>query len=148
MYKNYIILDILQKEFGTLSKLRKCDALEIGCNIGQESRFFCNFLKTYIATNINKIRITEAQKLTHPLYENLTFIVDDIVKSKITNKFNIIIAKNVIHFTGKKINIAFDNMMKCLKKNGIIIISEPIIKPYGWNDETLNKTSDKFDKSK
>ena len=33
MYKNYIILDILQKEFGTLSKLRKCDALEIGCNI-------------------------------------------------------------------------------------------------------------------
>ena len=146
MYKNYIILDILKKEYGTLSKLRKCDALEIGCNTGQESRFFCNFLKTYIATNINKIRITEAQKLTHPLYENLTFIVDDIVKSKITNKFNIIIAKNVIHFTGKKINIAFDNMMKCLKKNGIIIISEPIIKPDGWIDEILNEKSDKFDK--
>ena len=34
------------------------------------------------------------------------------------------------------------------KKNGIIIISEPIIKPNGWIDDTLNKTSDKFDKSK
>ena len=147
MYKNYIILDILKKEYGTLSKLRKYDAYEIGCYTGNASRFFCNFLKTYIATDINKIRITEAQKLTHSLYENLTFIVDDIVESKITNKFNIIIASNVIHFTGKKINIAFDNMTKCLKKNGIIIISEPIIKSDGWMDETLNKKSDKFDKS-
>ena len=68
MYKNYIILDILKKEYGTLSKLRKYDAYEIGCYTGNASRFFCNFLKTYIATDINKIRISEAQKLTHSLY--------------------------------------------------------------------------------
>lgn len=147
MYKIYIILDILKQKYGTLSKLRKCDTLEIGCRHGHESRFICNFMKTYTATDINKNSITEAQKLTHPLFENLTFIVDNIVESKITNKFNIIIAKNVIHFTGKKINIAFDNMIKCLKKDGIIIISEPMIKPDGWNDDALNKKSDKFDKS-
>lgn len=38
---------------------------------------------------------------------------------------------NGIHFMEQKINIAFDNMIKMLKKYGIIIIIEPIIKPYG-----------------
>ena len=46
---------------------------------------------------------------------------------------------NVIHFMEQKINIAFDNMIKMLKKDGIIIIIEPIIKPYGWQDDRLNK---------
>ena len=87
------------------------------------------------------------KKITHSLYENLTFVVDNIIESKINKKFNIIIAKNIIHFTEKKINIAFNNIYKLLKKNGIIIISEPIIKPDGWIDDTLNKKSDKFDKS-
>jgi SAM-dependent methyltransferase len=147
MYKAYIILDILKEKYGTLNKLRKCDVLEIGCGNGRDSKFFCNFSKTYIATDKSKAKINEAENLKHPLYENLTFMVNDIVESKITNKFNIIIAINVIHFTGNKINIAFDNMMKCLKKDGIIIITEPHIKPVNWGDESLNKKSDKFDKS-
>lgn len=147
MYKINVILDILKKKYVTLSKLRKCDALEIGCGYGNESRFLCNFLKTYKATDKSETIINEAKKMTHPLYENLTFVVDNIVESKITDKFNIIIAKNVIHFMNKKINIAFENMIKFLKKDGIIIIIEPIIKPDGWIDEALNKKSDKFDKS-
>ena len=147
MYRNNIILDILKEKFGTLNKLRKCDALEVGCSNGRESRFFCNFFKTYIATDKSKADINKAEKLTHPLYENLTFMVNDIVESNITNKFNIIIASNVIHFTGNKINIAFDNMMKCLKKDGIIIITEPHIKPINWMDDKFNNKSEKFDKS-
>jgi len=147
MYRNNIILDILKEKFGTLNKLRKCDALEVGCSNGRESRFFCNFFKTYIATDKSKPLINEAEKLTHPLYENLTFMVNDIVESNITNKFNIIIANNVIHFTENKINIAFDNMMKCLKKDGIIIITEPHIKPINWVDDKFNNKSEKFDKS-
>ena len=60
MLKSNIILDILKKEYNTLNKLRKCDAYEIGCGIGYDSRFFCNFMKTYIATDKLKIKITEA----------------------------------------------------------------------------------------
>ena len=117
MYKNYIILDILKNKYDTLNKLRKCNAIEIGCCCNShDSRFFCNFFKSYIATDKSDIKINESIKLTHLLYENLIFIVDDIIESKLTKKFNIIIAKNVIHFTEQKINIAFDNMIKMLKK--------------------------------
>ena len=147
MNKNDIIVDILKNKYGTLNKLRKCNVLEIGCGLGNKSRFFCNFFKSYIATDRNKNKINESIKLTHPLYENLTFIVDDIIETKITNKFNIIIAINVIHYMEQQINIVFDNMIKMLKKNSIIIISEPPIKPENWLDDRLNKKSDKFDKS-
>jgi len=54
MYKNYIILDILKQKYNTLDKLRKCDTLEIGCSYGCDSRFFCNFFKSYIAIDKNK----------------------------------------------------------------------------------------------
>jgi len=142
--KNYIILDILKEKYKTLNQLHKCDVLEIGCGNGIHSRFFCNFFRKYIAIDNNEKKILEAKNNTHSLYENLTFSVDDILKIKITNKFNIILAKNVIHYMEKQIDIAFINILKLLKKNGIFIIIENIIKPDGWLDDTLNKKSDKF----
>jgi len=47
-----------------------------------------------------------------------------------------------------KIDVAFNNIIKKLKKDGIVIIMEPIPTPNGWFDNTLNKNSDKFDISK
>ena len=108
--------------------------------------WFNAFFKKYVALDHNLSRITQAKKITHSLYENLTFIADDIIELNITEKFDVIIAKNVIHYARDKINIAFDNIFRVLNDDGIIIISEPAITPYNWNDDTLNENSDTFDK--
>ena len=117
--KNNLILDILKEKYLTLNELRKCEMCEIGCGDGEQSRFLCNFVKTYNGIDKFQKQIKKAQEMTHPLYENLNFFVDDIIgditNPNINNKFNIIFAQNTIHFTNEKINKAFDNMYKLLK---------------------------------
>lgn len=78
------ILDILKEKYNTCNRLSKCNALEIGCGgDASTSRFLCNFFKEYTSTDISKDIIKQTKKITHPLYENLTYILSDITEKKI-----------------------------------------------------------------
>jgi SAM-dependent methyltransferase len=146
LLKYYLVLDILKKEFKTLNKLRKCNVLEIGCSTGQTSRFFCNFFKTYTGSDINKKLINICNSDKHPLYENLTYICDDIIETKIIDKKHIILANNTIHnIKAVKLSKTFSNIFKLLTKNGICILRESLIEPNGWQSDTMNISSPLFD---
>jgi SAM-dependent methyltransferase len=146
--KLYHELDILKDKFQNIIKLRKCSALEIGCGIGIESRFFYNFFKTYIAIDTDKQAISIANENKHSLYKNLYFMTDDIKTTNITDKKDIIISINTIHYIYKKtdLDLVFKNIFSLLTKNGICIIIEPKITSVGWGDSRLNESSPQFNK--
>ena len=95
-------MDILKDKFKTLAKIQKCSALEIGCGIGIESRFFCNFFKTYTGIDTDNKVINIANENKHLLYENLYYMIDNIKTTNITDKMDIIISINTIHFIDNK----------------------------------------------
>ena len=120
--------------------------LEIGCGIGIESKIFSPFVKTYIATDIDSNAIKVANDNKHSLYDNLTFIVDDVVETKLDSTYDIILSINTIHLT--KTSITINKLLNMLNKNGTIIITEPIISPYNWGNDELNINSPNFNKDK
>ena len=78
--RNYKIFYILLSKF---KKINNLSMLEIGCGIGIESKFFSPFVKTYVAIDKNPDAITMAIKNKHPIYNNLTFMLDDMMDMKI-----------------------------------------------------------------
>ena len=75
-------------------------------------------------------------------------MIDNIKTTNITDKMDIIISINTIHFIDNKtdLDIVFKNIFNLLTKNGICIIIEPKIIPVEWGNSKLNKLSSQFNK--
>ncbi len=109
----------LFKSFDLVGK----DLIEFGCgvfpsSIGLEKN---KMPKTYIATDTSKKIISNAKiNDDRPIYRTY-----DLEKNfNIKKKFDFIVLKGVLHHT-KKPEKVLKKLKKLLKKNGIIIISEP-----------------------
>lgn len=141
--QNTILFNILVRKTNP-KKIIRYNVLEIGCGYGHFARSMCMFFRKYDAVDINTERIDNAKKLTHPIYSNLTFFVDNILNLSTQNiQYKIIFALHAIHYIGN-LEILFENIYKLLQKNGKLIIVENKPEPVRWGDSRLNIESDKF----
>ena len=111
------------KNFLSHASIKNKDIIEFGCGIFPAlfgiDKF--NMPNKYIASDTSKKIINAAKKNENrPIYK----IFDLEKKIKLKNKYDIIILKGVLHHT-KKPEIIIKKIKNYLKKDGIIIISEP-----------------------
>ncbi len=97
--------------------------LEIGCGTGFYTQLLHDLkVKSYTGVDITDVLFAELNQK----FSNFTFIQKDVTTDKIIDlSFDLIIMIDVIeHITSKdKLSFAMKNVQKCLKRNGIFIIS-------------------------
>ncbi|MEN3037623.1 MAG: methyltransferase domain-containing protein [Candidatus Kryptonium sp.] len=115
----------VQKFF--VSKNEKCNVLDAGCGFGQYSYFIAKKFKNseVLGVDINERRIKDCEKFARTeKIENLKFEIADLTKLNFAEKFDLILAIDVMEHIEDDEEV-FKNFYKAMKKNGLLIISTP-----------------------
>jgi SAM-dependent methyltransferase len=127
-YYNSIIRQIVLRYISN-KKLLNIQIIEIGAGTGGTTRSILPVLKntTYYFTDISLAYIIKAKKLfqDYPFVRYRIYNVEQRPDINIKNKFDIVIAANVLHATSD-INNTIKNVHNLLKDNGVLILIEPI----------------------
>lgn len=109
------------------SKNEKCNVLDAGCGFGQYSYFIAQKFKNseVLGVDINERRIRECEKFARSeKIENLKFEIADLTKLNFAEKFDLILAIDVMEHIENDEEV-FRNFHKAMKKDGLLIISTP-----------------------
>lgn len=143
--KNNIILrNHLIKIMSKYKNLPQCNFLDIGCGNGRFAVLLSPFVKQYYGIDLDKEYISLAKKIKIP---NVKFKVGKAEKIPFDKKFDIIFYSFSWHFV-KDHNIALEELIRISKKDSLIIILEPSLKPLNYRDPRLNINSKEFDKQR
>ncbi len=129
-YKNYV------KQI----KLRKNEkVLEVGCGIGNLSRFLIQELPfgNLICIDVSKYSINK-NKRSLKKFKNIEFLVEDILRFKRENYFNVAVVHYVLHDLPQKEKV-IEVLRNCLKENGRVYLREPTRKNHGISSKEIRK---------
>ncbi len=105
--------------------------IEFGCATGAASSVLRDFGYDVTATDISKYAVERAQKN----FSDIKFLVHDMEKSFVKDKFDLAVAFDVIeHLKDPKLGIR--NIYNLLKKDGLAVFSTPNDYPHVSNDPT------------
>jgi len=114
--KNYIFNLISEKE------IEGKEILEVGCGTGVLSLKLAIGKGKVTGTDISETSLKYARNLFKKFKVKGTFLIDDIMDTKLNKKFDIVISLGVLHHT-RDPERGFANLCKLTKKNGLVIAS-------------------------
>ena len=107
------------------------DLIEFGCATGASSLVLRDFGWRVTATDISKYAVKKAYKDL----KGINFLVHDMEKPFVKNKFDLAVAFDVIEHLPHP-ELAIENAYSLLKKGGAVIFSTPNDYPHVSNDPT------------
>jgi len=114
-----------------LKKGRGKNLIEFGCATGVASSLLKDFGYKVTATDISNYAVNKAKKN----FKNIKFIVQNMEEPFKGNKFNVVVAFDVIeHLPNPEKGIR--NVFNLLEKNGVAIFTTPNDYPHVYNDPT------------
>jgi ubiquinone/menaquinone biosynthesis C-methylase UbiE len=97
----------------------------------------------FTGVDINKEFLESAEKKTKN-HNNFKYVLQDVIKYETDTKFDIVILTSAYHhITNQNKTLLLEKIFKFLKKDGILVIYEKLIKPYN-NKKELEKNNQKF----
>ncbi|MBI5326348.1 MAG: class I SAM-dependent methyltransferase [Ignavibacteriae bacterium] len=100
-------------------KIKSGDALDLGTGPGTQALELLKLGFNVAATDISKSAINEAHKLTN----DIDFIVDDILQTKLKKKFDLILDRGCFHtIEPEERKIYIQNIKKLLNSNGLLFL--------------------------
>jgi 2-polyprenyl-3-methyl-5-hydroxy-6-metoxy-1,4-benzoquinol methylase len=138
----YDDLSVRQKHVGInhrhLSIMKWCEelglkpkhkVLELGCGIGTVSELLLRYLSTsgsLLAIDISERNIKVAKKRLPSKYKNANFILGDVLKLELNEKYDLILLPDVLeHIPSEKHLKLFLKLRDCLYETGFILIHIP-----------------------
>ncbi len=121
--KNYIF-NIISEE-----QIKDKEILEVGCGTGVLTAKLSLYGAKTTGTDISNTSLNMAKQLFNKYELKGKFINDDIINTKITKKYDIVISLGTLHHTENP-EKAFENLVKLTKPNGMIIFS--LYNKYGY----------------
>lgn len=109
------------------SRNDKINVLDAGCGFGQYSYLIAKRFKNseVIGVDINENRIKDCEDFARAVkIENLRFEIADLTKLNFSDKFDLILAIDVMEHI-KNDETVFENFYKAMRRNGLLIISTP-----------------------
>ena len=125
--------------------LKNKDVLDIGCGTGRLAIHLGKLVKHWSGIDISSESVDTARKNIKKLglEDKIDFEIGSFKEIPFTNKFDIVISSNSLHFEPDK-NDAFESIYASLKSDGYFIIFEPTPTPNGWSSNKLNEDSPNF----
>lgn len=120
--------------------LKKTDqVLEVGCGSGLGSIFLSQHCKNVLGIDTKKTEIEEGKKINKR--ENLVFLHQDLFDFDPSNKFDVVIALDVIEHLHQETAAKFMNKISMIVKDtGMVILGTPSIYSYSYQG-ALSKAS-------
>ena len=113
--------------------------LEVGCGIGNLSRFLIQEISSGKLTciDVSKYSINK-NKRSLKKFKNIEFLVEDILRFKRENYFNVAVVHYVLHDLPQKEKV-IEVLRNCLKENGRVYLREPTRKNHGISSKEIRK---------
>lgn len=113
--------------------------LEVGCGIGNLSRFLIQEISSGKLTciDVSKYSINK-NKRSLKKFKNIEFVVEDILRFKRENYFDIAVVHYILHDIPQKEKV-IEVLRNCLKENGRIYLREPTRKNHGISSKEIKK---------
>lgn len=138
---NIKLRDYLISQISEFMNMPESDLLDIGCGNGRFAVLLAEKIKSYTGIDPDKEYIEYANK--NIKIKNAKFKVGRGEKIGLENKFDIVLYSFSWHYIQNYEN-AIEELEKVIKKNGIVVILEPPLKPRGYAIPKLNKSSPEF----
>ncbi len=114
--------------------------LEVGCGGGNLSKFiFKKFRGELTCLDVSNYWLYKSKRRLRD-FNNIKFILSDILNFKKKDYFDVVVVHYVLHDIIDK-NKAIGVFRKCLKKNGVVYLREPMRKSHGIS---VNEIRDLF----
>ncbi len=127
LLRAWYVKDEIKNFFKSRNENDKIKVLDAGCGFGQYSYFIAKKFKNseVLGIDINEQRINECEKFARRNeIENLKFELADLTKLDQSEKFDLILAIDVMEHIEDDVKV-FENFFKALKHGGLLIISTP-----------------------
>ncbi len=127
LLRAWYVRDEIKEFFKARNENDKITVLDAGCGFGQYSYFIARKFKNtnVIGVDINERRIRDCEEFSkREEIKNLKFEVADLVKLNHSDRFDLILAVDVMEHIGDDISV-FENFYKAMRKNSLLIISTP-----------------------
>ena len=113
--------------------------LEVGCGIGNLSRFLIQEISSGKLTciDVSKYSINK-NKRSLKKFKNIEFVVEDILRFKRENYFDIAVVHYILHDIPQKEKV-IEVLRNCLKENGRVYLREPTRKNHGISSKEIKK---------
>ena len=132
----------LLKEYTDI-RLKKSNVLDIGCGNGQYTFIFSKFVNKIYGIDPSELMLKSARNNKKIFNSsNIRFYKGNDLNIPFSQKFDIILYSNSLHFSSNVIK-SLNNSYDLLKKNGILLIMEPI---KTFSVSKLNPNNKKFNK--